>query len=55
MSTGGLELDKVTKVTLGRKMLILKAKTQAELEVKNGKHVTISRDLREGKAQVRIT
>ena len=54
MSTGGLALDKVTKFTLGRKTLILKAKTQAELEVKNGKHVTISRTLREGKAHVTV-
>ena len=34
VSTGELVLDKVPKVTLGRKTLISKAKTQPEMEVK---------------------
>ena len=52
--TRGLALDKVPKVTLGRKTLISKAKTQAEMKVKNRKQAKISRALRAGKAQVRV-
>ena len=54
MLTGGLALDKVTKVTLGRKTLILKSKNQAEIEVKIRKQDTISMALRSRKAQARV-
>ena len=50
MSIGGLALDKVLKVTLGRTTLILKSKTKAKMEVENGKQATISKALRAGKA-----
>ena len=54
MLTGGLALDKVTKVTLGRKTLISKAKNQANIEAKIGKQAIISRALRARKAQARV-
>ena len=50
MSFEGLVSDKVAKVTLGRKSQIAKAKSQAEVEVKNGKPTTIGRALRAGHA-----
>ena len=50
----GLALDKVPRVTLGRKMLISISKSQSKLEVNNGKQVTISRALRAGNAQVKV-
>ena len=50
----GLALDKVPKVTLGKKTLISISKSQAKLEVKNGKQATISRALRVGNAQVKV-
>ena len=37
VSLGDLASDKVAKVTLGRKYQIGKVKSQAEVEVKNGK------------------
>ena len=37
VSSGGLASDKVAKVTLGRKSQIEKVKSQAKVEVKNGK------------------
>ena len=37
VSTGGLSLDKVPKVTLRRRSHIAISKSQAEVDVKNGK------------------
>ena len=50
VSTGGLSSDKVPKVTLGRRSHIAISKSQAEVEVKNGKQATIGRALRERQA-----
>ena len=55
VSTGGLASNKVPKVTLGRRSHIAISKSQDEVEVKNGKHATISRALRERQAQDRVS
>ena len=47
-------LDKVPKVIFGKKTLISIYKSKADLEVKNGKQMKISRALRVGKAQARF-
>ena len=55
VSTEGLSSDKVPKVTLGRRSHIAISKSQAEVEVKNGKQATISRALRARQAQDRVS
>ena len=55
VSIRGLSSDKVPKVTLARRSHITIAKSQAEMEVKNGKHETIGRALRERQAQERVS
>ena len=51
----GIASDKLVKVTLGRRSHIAIAKSQAEVDVRNGKQATIGRALRAGKAQERVT
>ena len=55
VSTGGLSSDKVAKVTLDRRSHITISNSQAEVEVKNGKHATIGRALRERQALDRVS
>ena len=55
VSSRGLASDKVAKVMLGRKSHIAKVKSQAEAEVKNGKHATIGRALRARQAQRKVS
>ena len=55
VSIGGLSSNKVPKVTLGRRSHIAIAKSQAEMELKNGKHAIIGRALRERKARDRVS
>ena len=50
VSSVGLVTDKFPKVTVRRKSHMVIAKTQVEVDVRNGKEETISRALREGKA-----
>ena len=54
VSKGGMALDLIPKVILGRKSQISKAKTLAEIEFKTRKHETIKRALRAGIAQPRV-
>ena len=55
VSSGGLALDKLAKVILGRRSHIAIAKSQAEVDVRNGNQATIGRALRARKAQERVT
>ena len=55
MSSRGLASDKVAKVTLGRRSHIAIAKSQAEVDMKNGKQATIGRAFRAGHAQTKVT
>ena len=55
MSFRGLASDKLAKVTLGRRSHIAIAKSQAEVDVRNGKQAMIGRALRAGNSQERVT
>ena len=55
VSIRGLSSDKVPKVTLGRRSHITISKSQAEVEVKNGKHETIGRARRTMQAPDRVS
>ena len=50
VSSRGLASDKVANVTLGKRSHIEKAKSQAEVDIKNGKQATIGGALRAGQA-----
>ena len=50
VSPRGIASDKLVKVTLGRRSHIAIAKSQAEVDVRNGKQATIGRALRERQA-----